>query len=81
MSLALSVTVTSVLRHSTGTSSVVTGAALSTLAAAEVLTASALPAPSVEKYLILSPSPSFGLFAESYTALAVVGSAGLAPVV
>ncbi len=81
VSVAVSVTVTAVVCTSAGTSSVVAGVCVSTRAAAEVLTASALPAASVEKYLIASPWPSFGLFAESYTALAVDGSAGLAPVV
>ncbi len=59
----------------------IVGPARSTWAAAEVLTASAFPAPSVEKYLIFWPWASAGLLAGSYTALAVVGSAGVAPVV
>ncbi len=80
-SVAVNVTTTSLFCQPLGTSSDVEGACVSTRAATEVLTASALPASSVEKYLIASPWPSFGLFAESYTALAVVGSAGLAPVV
>jgi hypothetical protein len=57
------------------------GASVSTLAAGEVLTASALPAASTEKYRTRSPSASVGFAAESYAADAVVGSGGSAPIV
>jgi hypothetical protein len=47
-SLAVSETVTSAPRNADGTSSVVVGAALSTLAAGDAFTAPALPATSIE---------------------------------
>ena len=80
--VAVSVTVTDTLRHTFGTSSVVTGIdPAATCATSDCLMASALPAPSTVKYLIRWPSSSTGLSAGSYWLLSCVGSAGAAPTV
>ena len=63
----------------TGTLSVVTAQIRSTLARVEVLTASALPTESTEKYLISRPFARTGLCDASYTADTVVGFGGLGP--